>query len=94
MALFQIIAWNIYNHYMQLKNRELDEQMLKDLAMQSVPIPCSYCEHVNLVPIRFDQNNKFDCTKCKKDNAVYINVESSQITTPIELEQTIKVNER
>lgn len=93
-TVIQIVVWNIYNNYMQLRNREIDERMLGELAKQAIPIPCAYCKQVNLTPIRFDENNKVNCTQCQKESAVYVNVESSQITTPLELEKTILVNER
>ena len=96
-TVIQITVWNLYDRAMQVKialrTKEIDEEILKDFAMQSVPIKCCYCETVNLAPIRLDDNNQFSCDQCNKNNAIYIDIEAGKITNSIDLERTIKVNE-
>ena len=46
------------------------------------------------VPIQFDENNSFTCTECDKESVVYMDIESAQVTTPIDTDKTIKINER
>lgn len=56
-------------------------------SQQSVEISCSYCKERNIVPIRLDLRNEFDCKSCKKSNLVIFQFASAQITTPLELPQ-------
>ena len=52
------------------------------------------CFKNGILPIRFDQNNELECDKCNKTSAIYVEVESAQITVPLGTEQTIKINEK
>ena len=79
-----------------MKAAELEVQILEELGKQTINIPCAACKKENMVPIRLDINNKFDCIECSKENGIYIEVESAQVTTPLESTgsgETIKVKQ-
>ena len=78
---------------MQIRRDDLQRQLLSDIASQSIIAPCAYCKVENVAPIRFDQDNQFECEACNKNSVVYIDIETAQITTPIGTQKTIKVNE-
>ena len=96
-AIIQVAAWNIYRHIyngrMVIKQRELDNEMMESLAKQRVVMPCAYCNSDNMVPIRFDTVNEFECEQCSKKNAVYVSLESAQLTTPLTIKDTLNINE-
>jgi hypothetical protein len=65
--------------------------MLRELAKQSLVAPCAYCNKDNLVPVRLDEDTKFECSKCKETSSLLITVESAQITTPLDVEKTLSI---
>ena len=91
---YAYIYLHLYQDFATLKKQELEQSVLSDIIGQSIIIPCAYCKQESLVPIRFDQNNELACDKCNKTSAIYVEVESAQITVPLGTEQTIKINEK
>ena len=95
VTVLQIAAWNIFQYFEQKKvaQQQADEEikLIELLSKQSTIIPCVECKVDNVVPIRFDQDNQFECVGCKKNNAVYMNIESASVTTP--LEGKLNINE-
>jgi len=67
--------------------------MIEELAKQTTAMPCAYCNVENVVPIRLDVTNEFECESCDKTNAVYINLESVQKTDLLTLKDTLNINE-
>ena len=78
----------IFNTILQskniLKNKELENERIKEFSKQGTIVPCAYCSVDNLIPIRFDTDNQFPCNSCNKQNAVYINITTAQVTSPLE----------
>jgi|SaaInlV_165m_DNA_1040744.scaffolds.fasta_scaffold50532_2 hypothetical protein len=66
------------------KNKELENERIKEFSKQGTIVPCAYCSVDNFIPIRFDSDNKFPCTACTKQNSVYINITTAQVTSPLE----------
>ena len=95
--LLQFFCWNGLQYVMQVRSqiriKEMEKDIITEVAKQSILIPCAYCKQENYVSVRFDINNEFECEGCNKNNVIYMNIESAQVTTPIELEETIKINE-
>lgn len=84
ITLLQVIGYNIYskitNLYIRLNNKKsmiLEASKLNDAG---VDVTCSFCGEVNMIPISFTKSNDFVCTKCNKENAVYINITTAQKT--------------
>ena len=62
---------------------ELEVQALGELAKQSSEATCAYCGTANVIPIRFDEDNAFECNNCDSQNSVYVAIETAQITSPV-----------
>jgi|TARA_Y100000310_G_C20009181_1_gene502113 hypothetical protein len=96
LTVIQIAGWNVFQYIQHRKFSEAqskqEREIIADLTKQSAVIPCASCGKGNLVPIRFDTNNRFECEHCDKINAVYIDVESVISTNPVDLETTIRIN--
>lgn len=85
----QVGVFWIYNSFMQkyytLKQKQLDNERIKEFTKQGIDVECAYCKTVNLIPVRFDQDNDFECINCHKPNSTYINVTVTQKTTPLNM---------
>jgi len=66
-----------------IENKQLENERIKEFSKQGVEVECSYCKTPNLIPVRFDTDNDFECVNCEKHNAVYIGVTVTQKTTPL-----------
>jgi hypothetical protein len=66
-----------------LESRMMDEETkrLELYAMQGTDVTCAHCNAAAFVPVRFDEDNSFDCDVCGKSNSVYIDVTTTQKTT-------------
>lgn len=86
--VLQFAIWELVRYIIEagaaVKAAELEVQVLEEIGKQTINIPCAACKTLNVVPIRLDINNTFDCTDCDKENSVYIEVESAQVTVPLE----------
>lgn len=99
-TVLQFVLWQAFTYVVStraaIKNKEIERDIMKEVAANSANIPCTSCKQENFVTIRFDQPNHFKCSKCGVDNVVYIQLESAAVTKPIEslnIEETIKTNE-
>jgi hypothetical protein len=99
-TVLQFVIWELVRYILEaraaMKAAELEVQILEELGKQTINIPCAACRKENMVPIRLDINNKFDCIDCSKENGVYIDIESVQVTTPLQSTgsgETIKVKQ-
>lgn len=93
VTVIQFGLWNLIQYILEwrtaIKLRDIESTMLIELNKQVINIPCIHCKTVNTVPIRFDQNNEFQCTDCDKTNSVYIEVEVAAKTEIIDRPQFI-----
>jgi len=78
---------------MTLLRLEQEKSVLDSIAKQSVALPCQSCKGRTVVPIRLDIDNSFNCDHCDELNVVYVNIETAVTTNPVQLEDTIRVNE-
>ena len=99
-VITQIIGWQIFQYMVSvnaaLRNKELEESMMKEYIANSASLPCAGCKQENLTLIQLDVTNSFKCTKCDADNVVYVHLEPALTTKAIEslnIEDTIKINE-
>lgn len=49
--------------------------------MQGTDVTCAHCNAAAFIPIRFDDDNSFNCEVCGKSNSVYVDVTTAQKTT-------------
>ena len=85
--ILQFIGFWIFNTISQrifsIKERQLENERIAEFSKQGVEVDCAYCKTTNLVPVRFDVDNDFECVNCGKPNAIYIGVTVTQKTTPL-----------
>ena len=81
-AVFWLINTWLRNKHM-IESKHLENERIKEFGKQGVEVECSYCKTTNLVPVRFDIDNDFECVNCGKPNAVYVGVTVTQKTTPL-----------
>ncbi|MBP01547.1 MAG: hypothetical protein CMM25_01885 [Rhodospirillaceae bacterium] len=85
--ILQFIGFWIFNTISQrifsIKERQLENERIAEFSKQGVEVDCAYCKTTNLVPVRFDVDNDFECINCGKPNAIYIGVTVTQKTTPL-----------
>lgn len=97
--VIQFAIWKLYTYWVnrdaELRSKELDVQLIGELAKQEATLPCAYCGQENTVPIRLDENNSFECMGCSEESVVYISLETVQRTVPVNLsEPRLKINEQ
>jgi len=71
------------------KKAELDIVRIKNqltaiINQQSVEVSCAYCKDRNLVPIKLNVRNTFECKECKQTNLIIFQFATAQITVPLE----------
>ena len=92
--LLQVLGFYIWNSYLQYKMKrvliEEETKRLESYTAQGVEVNCAYCNSINYIPVRFDQDNGFECTDCGKHNSVYVDVKTAQKTDIIDIEQAKK----
>lgn len=81
-TIFWLINTWLRNKHI-IENKQLENERIKEFSKQGVEVECSYCKATNLVPVRFDMDNDFECVNCGKPNAVYVGVTVTQKTTPL-----------
>lgn len=86
VSLVQLAGWQIVDHFTAIKIRQLQQKAQEIDSMQMLPVPCAGCKTTNIVPVRLDEDNSFDCTNCNKTNSIYIETQTAIATTPISLE--------
>ena len=66
-----------------LENKMMDEETkrLELYSMQGTDVTCAHCNAAAFIPVRFDDDNSFDCEVCGKPNSVYVDVTTTQKTT-------------
>ena len=80
----QLICSYVYRSFIQTLERNSmrveETKRIEAYAQQGVDAACAYCNDMNYIPIRMDDDNTFDCGLCGKTNAVYIDVTVAQKT--------------
>ena len=65
---------------------QLENERIAEYTKQSVTAECAYCKTSNMIPLRVDKDNDFNCTNCNKPNAVYIGITVTQKTNPMNVD--------
>lgn len=82
---------SVIQHIKQVKMTQLENDRIAEYTKQSITAECAYCKTSNLIPLRMDSDNDFDCVNCNKPNAVYIGVTVTQKTNPMNVD-TLAIN--
>ena len=87
----QLFVYYLYieavSHFFHIKNKELENARIASFNEQSVEADCAYCRTTNVAPIHLHGDNVFECSVCKKSNGVYINITTTQTTSPLNLDR-------
>jgi len=83
--LFTFIGYQIVEPISMLRNKQLENERIKEFSKQGVEIECASCNMPVIIPIRFDRSNNFTCDNCGAENSVYINITAAQKTTPMDI---------
>ena len=90
ITVLQLAGFYIWNSLLQYKmKRHLITEETKRMEMyssQGVETSCAYCGTSNFIPVRFDEDNSYECEGCGKTNSVYIKITTAQVTDIIESE--------
>jgi hypothetical protein len=73
----------LYKTYIIYKNNAQAALQTNALDSRGIDLDCAFCGEKNLIPIEFDTDNRFNCIKCDKENAVYVNITTAQTTIPL-----------
>ena len=82
IGLVYVIGLIINKHY-QHKVNTINERLQLSALQQSLEISCSYCRTSQIVPIKINKRNTFECNGCKKENLVVFQFTSAQLTEPM-----------
>ena len=89
-TVLQVILFNIIkyfrNGYIMIKAKELDLEQIKQFDKQGMELKCAHCNALTYVPIRFDEQNVFDCPACGESNSIYVNVTVARETTALNMD--------
>lgn len=90
ITAIQFVGFWIFNtiiqHIKQVKMTQLENERIAEYTKQSITAECAYCKTPNLIPLRVDSDNDFDCTNCNKPNAIYIGITVTQKTNPMNVD--------
>lgn len=84
-AIFvQIAGFYLWNSFMQYRMKVgLEQEETKRISMyetQGVESQCAYCNAINYIPIRLNDDNNYECTECKNVNSVYVQITTARTT--------------
>jgi len=90
VTAIQFVSFWLFNsvlqHIKQVKMTQLENERIAEYTKQSITAECAYCKTANLIPLRVDSDNDFECTNCSKPNAVYIGITVTQKTNPMNVD--------
>ena len=81
ITVVQFLGWAIYNKKAEAgyikDSQEATERMVQEVVKQQAVVDCAYCKKQNIIDIRLDIDNDFNCTECDKLNAVFVEIETA-----------------
>lgn len=90
ITAIQFVSFWVFNsilqHIKQVKMTQLENERIAEYTKQSITAECAYCKTSNMIPLRVNNDNDFDCTNCNKPNAVYIGITVTQKTNPMNVD--------
>lgn len=90
ITAIQFVSFWVFNsilqHIKQVKMTQLENERIAEYTKQSITAECAYCKTSNLIPLRVNNANDFDCTNCNKPNAIYIGITVTQKTNPMNVD--------
>jgi hypothetical protein len=62
------------------KLEEEETERARLYESQGVSSQCAYCNAINFIPIRLDEDNEYKCTECDNTNSVYVQITTARQT--------------
>jgi len=82
--VFNYIYETIFTAFVALKNKQLENERIKEFTMQGIEVECPCSRKTrDFVPIRLNTSNKYKCKECQKLISVYITPSTALTTQPI-----------
>ena len=82
--VFNYIYETMFNAFVALKNKKLENERIKEFTMQGIEVECPCSRKIkDFVPIRLNTSNKYKCKECQKLISVYITPSTALTTEPI-----------
>jgi len=79
------------NVYMELKNKALDNERIKQFNYQSIEVSCPcHLKVKEVIPFRFNAENRYRCRECKKAISVFTETQTALFTEPLQDTDTTK----
>lgn len=89
----QIILGSMLKHVSHTnakhKQRLVEIQEAAAFDDNGVEVTCAYCGASNFIPIQYKLSNDFKCQECGKENSVYVNITTAQVTEPLMIEPVV-----
>ena len=73
-----------------IKNKQLENDRIKEFSKQGALVECAYCGQENFVPIRLNARNEFNCNQCNEKNVVHISLAAARVTQQISQTSMLK----
>ena len=86
----QILIWNLFNNWKnqqtQIEFEQIQNERIKEFSKQGLNCICpdENCNHRAFVPIVLNEDNEYECPKCKKKIKVYIGAKTFLATNPVQ----------
>jgi len=77
-----VVAW-----FVALENKRLENERIAYFNIQGIDVGCAYCRKKTLVPINLSIDNDYVCEHCNKENSIYINITTTQVTNPLAVDR-------
>jgi hypothetical protein len=86
-TVVQIIGYNIYQKWIELKIEKLQNERIKEYSKQGLEIKCPCPKEKEMfVPIELNSDNYFKCAQCDKKISVQITAKSFLETQMVDLD--------
>lgn len=82
--VFNYIYLSVFNAFIALKNKKLENERIKEFSMQGLEVECPCSRKIrDFVPIRLNTANKYKCKECMKLISIYVTPSTALSTEPI-----------
>jgi len=82
--IFSYAISQFVNAYINLQNKKLENERIKEFSYQGVVVECPCHEKIrDIIPFRFNTENKYKCRECNKTVSVFADAYTAIATEPI-----------
>jgi len=89
--VFSYAIQQFINAYVELQNKALENERIKQFSMQSVEVVCPcHLKIKEAVPFRFNTENRYRCKECRKAISIFVEPQTAVFTEPLQDTDTTK----